>query len=114
MAMSSVAAGALALVQQPPGPEDPGGRGADFGKSSPLGLLILILFIIAVAFLARSMTKHLKRVPATFEPEEKGTVEGAADSAQPPGADADNTEDTGKSENSDRTDNTGGKQGLSG
>ncbi|WP_189209965.1 MULTISPECIES: hypothetical protein [Actinokineospora] len=52
----------------PPGPADPGGQGEDFGKSSPLGFLILILFFIAVAFLIRSMTKHLKRVPQSFEP----------------------------------------------
>lgn len=108
MAMSSIAADARALVQQPPGPEDPGGRGADFGKSSPLGLLILILFIIAVAFLARSMTKHLKRVPASFEPEEKG-AEGSAGSPEPTGT----AEDTGKPEISERTENTGGKQDLS-
>ncbi len=56
----------------PPLPADPGGQGEDFGKSSPLGFLILILFFIAVAFLIRSMTKHLKRVPESFdEPEDK-------------------------------------------
>jgi hypothetical protein len=109
MAMSSIAADALVLVQQAPTPEDPGGRGADFGKSSPLGLLILILFIIAVAFLARSMTKHLKRVPASFEPEEKAAG-GPADSADPAG---ETTEDTGKTGDSERTENAGGKQGLS-
>jgi hypothetical protein len=60
----------IATVGQPsvpPGPEDPGGRGEDFGKSSPLGFLVLILFFIAVGFLIRSMTKHLKRVPASFD-----------------------------------------------
>ncbi|MGX7825281.1 hypothetical protein ACTG9Q_09320 [Actinokineospora sp. 24-640] len=51
-----------------PGPADPGGQGEDFGKSSPLGFLILILFFIAVAFLIRSMTKHLKRIPESFDP----------------------------------------------
>jgi hypothetical protein len=58
----------IAMVAQPPPvPDDPGGRGEDFGKSSPVGLLVLILFLVAVVFLARSMTKHLKRVPASFE-----------------------------------------------
>lgn len=51
---------------------DPGGHGDDFGKSSPVGLLLLILFLIAVAFLVRSMTKHLKKVPASFGPEADG------------------------------------------
>lgn len=69
----------VAVVGQPspvPGPEDPGGRGADFGKSSPLGFLVLIVFFIAVVFLIRSMTKHLKRVPASFDkPEEEAPPE---------------------------------------
>jgi hypothetical protein len=73
---------AIALVAQPgtpppvPKPADPGGQGEDFGKSSPLGFLVLIVLLVAVVFLARSMTKHLKRVPASFDesemPEEKG------------------------------------------
>jgi hypothetical protein len=60
----------VALVGQPsptPPAEDPGGRGEDFGKSSPVGFLVLLLFFIAVAFLIRSMNKHLKRVPASFD-----------------------------------------------
>jgi hypothetical protein len=60
----------VAMVAQPTRPEDPkeeGGQGEDFGKSSPVGLLVLLLFFIAVAFLVRSMTKHLKKVPASFD-----------------------------------------------
>jgi len=62
----------IAMTQTaPPTPADPGGQGEDFGKSSPLGFLILILFFVAVAFLIRSMTKHLKRVPESFNPPEE-------------------------------------------
>jgi hypothetical protein len=63
----------VALVAQPTQePKQDSPEGADFGKSSPVGLLVLLLFFIAVAFLVRSMTKHLKRVPASFdEPAEK-------------------------------------------
>lgn len=50
------------LAQQ----QDTGGQGQDFGKSSPVGLLLMLVFLIAVVFLVRSMTKHLKRVPANF------------------------------------------------
>jgi len=77
----------IALVVQPspvPGPEDPGGRGEDFGKSSPLGFLILLIFFIAVAFLIRSMTKHLKRVPASFdEPEEEASDDAEQSNGKP-------------------------------
>lgn len=55
-----------------PAGTDQGGQGEDFGKSTPVGFVVLILFFVAVAFLIRSMTKHLKRVPASFdEPEDK-------------------------------------------
>jgi len=39
----------------------------DVGKSGPFGLLLLILGLIAVGFLVRSMTRHLKRLPASFD-----------------------------------------------
>lgn len=57
----------LVLTQPTPPPTEPGGRGEEFGKSSPLGLLVLLVFFIAVIFLVRSMTKHLRRVPASFD-----------------------------------------------
>jgi hypothetical protein len=40
----------------------------DVGKSGPLGLLLTVVLLIAVALLVRSMTKHLKRVPSSFDP----------------------------------------------
>ncbi|MFI6026037.1 hypothetical protein [Amycolatopsis magusensis] len=62
---------ATAVLAQQPGNGDNGGQGEDFGKSSPVGLLVLILFLIAVVLLVRSMTKHLKRVPASFDNDEE-------------------------------------------
>lgn len=55
------------VLAQPSTSNDPGGQKEDFGKSSPLGLLLLVVFFIAVFFLVRSMTKHLKKVPASFD-----------------------------------------------
>jgi hypothetical protein len=40
----------------------------DVGKSGPLGLLLTVVLLIAVALLVRSMTTHLKRVPRSFDP----------------------------------------------
>jgi hypothetical protein len=39
----------------------------DVGKSGPLGLLLTLVLLIAVALLVRSMTTHLKRIPASFD-----------------------------------------------
>lgn len=39
----------------------------DIGKASPIGLVVLVLFFIAGIFLMRSMTKHIKKVPQSFE-----------------------------------------------
>lgn len=70
MALPSAFPGTLAargtITQVLAQTNDPGGHGDDFGKSSPVGLLLLVLFFIAVVFLVRSMNKHLKRVPASF------------------------------------------------
>ncbi|MGW4487009.1 hypothetical protein ACWEOE_24565 [Amycolatopsis sp. NPDC004368] len=74
VAVVPLTASALFLAQQPDS-GDNGGQGEDFGKSSPVGLLVLILFLIAVAFLIRSMSKHLKKVPASFDPEEEVVAE---------------------------------------
>jgi hypothetical protein len=40
----------------------------DVGKSGPLGLLLLVVLLIAVLLLGRSMGRHLKRVPRSFDP----------------------------------------------
>ncbi len=74
--MSAVLVGAgpgptTALVAQDPQP--PPGQGPEFGEASPLGLVVVILLGIALVFLIRSMTKHLRRVPATFDPPENNT-----------------------------------------
>jgi hypothetical protein len=65
--MSAPETVAYVLAQAPVPPNDPGGQGEDFGKSSPVGLVLLIVFAIAVVFLIRSMTKHLKKVPVVFD-----------------------------------------------
>jgi hypothetical protein len=82
-AIAPVTSAAIVLAQQP-GNGDNGGQGADFGKSSPVGLLVLILFLIAVAFLVRSMTKHLKRVPASFDKAEADAEEPVAEKKPEP------------------------------
>lgn len=97
---SGQVADTVALVAQPPSTqEDPGGQGEDFGKSSPVGLLVLLLFFVAVALLVRSMTKHLKRVPASFDP--------PAESAEQPAEEAKESE-TAPPSNGEEKDTDGG------
>jgi hypothetical protein len=63
----SAVAGFEVLAPPPkPGP-DPGGQGEDFGKAAPVGLVVLLLFFLAVALLVRSMNKHLRRLPKSFD-----------------------------------------------
>jgi hypothetical protein len=58
----------LVLAQNPtPAPQD---QGPEFGEASPIALVVTILLAIALMFLIRSMTKHLRRVPASFDPPE--------------------------------------------
>jgi hypothetical protein len=44
----------------------------DVGKSGPLGLLLIVVLLIATALLVKSMSRHLKRVPRSFDPEDAG------------------------------------------
>lgn len=90
---------------------DPGGHGDDFGKSSPVGLLLLVLFLIATAFLVRSMNKHLKKVPASFdEPENGSGDDGPAEHGSGSAADGPEEPAGGAGENGAGK-NTGGSTG---
>lgn len=62
-----VAGTGFELVHTPSPAPDPGGQGEDFGKAAPVGLVVLLLFFLAVALLVRSMNKHLRRVPKSFD-----------------------------------------------
>ncbi len=69
----------------------PKDTGPDFGKASPFGLLIVVLLLIGTFLLVRSMNRHLKRLPESFdrndpEPDQAaddGTVEPEPDSKAP-------------------------------
>jgi hypothetical protein len=80
-------------------------NGPDFGKASPIGLVVVVALVIATVFLVRSMNKQLKKVPESFdrqhpEPdqaadagtdavvgdEDKGPGPGSDGSAPPPGS----------------------------
>jgi len=59
----SPAVGAILAAERQQLPED-------IGKAGPLGLLLIVLLLIAVAVLVKSMAGHLKRVPRSFDPDD--------------------------------------------
>jgi hypothetical protein len=74
---------ASVVAQQAPPP----GKGEEFGKASPVGLVVVLLLAVATVLLIRSMTKRIKRLPESFDPpaEPAAHPDGAApDGADPP------------------------------
>jgi hypothetical protein len=57
----------------PPGGAPGTERGEEFGKTSPIALVVILLLGVATALLIRSMTKRLRNVPASFDPPAEGT-----------------------------------------
>lgn len=60
--------------------------GPEFGKASPLGLVIVLVLLAGTILLVRNMNKHIKNLPAEFSPEhpepdqeaDEGTEHGVA------------------------------------
>jgi hypothetical protein len=73
--------------------DGPHNQGPDFGKASPVGLLVVVLLVIATLFLIRSMNRQLKKVPESFDPKhpepdqaaDEGTDTVGENPEQPPG-----------------------------
>ncbi|MEU4316070.1 hypothetical protein [Nocardia sp. NPDC024068] len=65
MPVSQLPALTATLLAQTPGTP----TGPEFGKASPLGLAVVLILLIGTFLLVRSMNKHLKNLPETFEPE---------------------------------------------
>ncbi|MDQ1720421.1 MAG: hypothetical protein QOI26_155 [Pseudonocardiales bacterium] len=46
---------------------------SDTGKGSPIGLFVVLLLVVAVYFLYRSMSRHLRKVPEKFPGADDGS-----------------------------------------
>lgn len=66
------------LAQSPGTPTGP-----EFGKASPLGLVIILVLLAGTVLLVRSMNRHIKRLPATFEPEHPEPDQAADEGTEP-------------------------------
>ncbi|WP_306360880.1 hypothetical protein [Nocardia sp. CC227C] len=87
-----------ALLAQTPGTP----TGPEFGKASPLGLVIVLVLLVGTVLLVWSMNKHIKNLPATFSPEHPEPDQ-AADEGTDPGvvrADSQTVEQGTKNESS--------------
>ncbi|WP_375488364.1 hypothetical protein [uncultured Mycobacterium sp.] len=85
--MSHALLSALGVLADLQADDAPRRTGPDFGKASPMGLLVIVLLLLATVFLIRSMNRQLKKVPESFDPEhpepdqaaEEDTLRGDAD-----------------------------------
>lgn len=48
---------------------DEGTKGPEFGKASPIGLLVIVVLLVATFLLIRSMNKQLRKLPESFDTE---------------------------------------------
>jgi hypothetical protein len=58
---------------------------SDSGRASPIGLFVILVLCVAVYFLWRSLNRHLKRVPPTFDPPRKTDPPGKTTNGSSPG-----------------------------
>jgi hypothetical protein len=70
-------------------PDPSGGHKPGFGKAGPVALVVIILLFVAVGFLMRSMTKHVKKVPASFQKTEQDDAEEGETTGQETESDTD-------------------------
>ena len=90
--MNQLALAAIRVLADLQADGAPHNSGPDFGKASPFGLLVVVLLLISLVFLVRSMNRHLRKLPESFDPQhpepdqaaDEGTIRRDPDD-QPPG-----------------------------
>jgi hypothetical protein len=109
VALNSAAAGWLA--QDPPDPP----QGPEFGGSSPIGLVVILLLAVALTFLIKSMNKHLRKVPRSFDSTDQPQADKKhADQERSAGAEGAASGDSGTASATNGAGATNGEQGRSG
>jgi hypothetical protein len=89
------------LAQPPPKPP----QGPEFGGSSPIALVVVLLLAVALVLLIRSMNKHLRKVPKSFNGTDEQRPAGDGDGEAP-----DEPKEPGQSDGEpNATKNGGGK-----
>ena len=80
--LASLPATLAAVVTQAQPPAPGADRGEEFGSSSPIALVVILLLAGATALLIRSMSKRLRNIPESFDPPEEDTP--SADAPEEP------------------------------
>ena len=66
---------ATAFTEAPVDVDPSTGKGPEWGKAAPIGLLVILLLVIATFFLLRSMVRKINKVPASFDPPDEDAVD---------------------------------------
>ncbi|MDP1806449.1 MAG: hypothetical protein Q8K72_14840 [Acidimicrobiales bacterium] len=82
-AVPGTAVAAAVVVPRQGGAEPPPGQ-PEFGKASPVALVVILMLGLATVLLIVSMTRHLKKVPASFDPAPSDIDEPPAEDAREP------------------------------
>ena len=88
--MMIVATHATMLLAAP----DTDTKGPEFGKASPIGLLVILLLLAGTALLIRSMNTQLKKLPQSFDTDHPEADQAFDDGTDPAGAGAPAAEST--------------------
>jgi hypothetical protein len=79
--VEAVPAGTAVVAVPVQNPTPPPGQGEEFGKASPVALVVILALALATILLIRGMSKRISRLPASFDPapeeERKGDKEKA-------------------------------------
>ena len=68
--------------------DTPRDTGPDFGKASPLGLVVVVLLLVGTFLLVWSMNRHLRKLPESFDRAHPEPDQAADDGTVGPGADS--------------------------
>jgi hypothetical protein len=65
--VDAVPAGAAQVAVPAQNPAPPPGQGEEFGKASPVALVVILALALVTIVLIRGMSKRIRRLPASFE-----------------------------------------------
>lgn len=65
--VEAVPAGTAVVAVPAQNPAPPPGEGEEFGKASPVALVVILTLALVTILLIRGMSKRIRRLPASFD-----------------------------------------------